>query len=129
TRVVLVHHHDTAAVTLLTLYGVGSRHETLKTSGASHFIEHMMFKGTTRRPQTIAISRDLDGVGADYNAFTYKDHTGYYVRLRAEKLGLAVDMLEDMIYHSLYRRKDVDAERQVIFEELRMYDDNPMMVV
>ena len=129
TRVVLVPHRDTAAATLLALYEVGSRYETRAMNGASHFIEHMMFKGTTRRPNTMAISRDLDAVGADYNAFTYKDMTGYYIRLQAEKLGLAVDMLEDMLYHSVYRAKDVESERKVIYEELRMYDDNPMMVV
>lgn len=129
TRVLLVPHRDTAAATLLALYEVGSRYETKAMNGASHFIEHMMFKGTSRRPTTMAISRDLDAVGADYNAFTYKDMTGYYVRLQAEKLGLAVDILEDMLYHSVFRPKDVDAERKVIYEELRMYDDNPMMVV
>lgn len=129
TRVVLVPHHDTAAATLLALYEVGSRYEKKAVSGASHFIEHMMFKGTARRPTTMAISRDLDAVGADYNAFTYKDHTGYYIRLQAEKLGLAIDMLEDMLYHSAYREKDVESERKVIHEELRMYDDNPAMVV
>lgn len=129
TRVVLVPHRDTAAATLLALYGVGSRHEVARTNGASHFIEHMMFKGTSRRPDTMAISRDLDAVGADYNAFTYKDHTGYYIRLQAERLGLAVDMLEDMLYHSTFKAKDVESERGVILEELRMYDDNPMMVV
>lgn len=129
TRVVLVPHRDTAAATLLALYGVGSRHEVARTNGASHFIEHMMFKGTARRPNTMAISRDLDAVGADYNAFTYKDHTGYYVRLQAERIGLAVDMLEDMLYHSTFKTKDVESERGVILEELRMYDDNPMMVV
>ncbi|HTM69081.1 MAG TPA: pitrilysin family protein [Candidatus Binatia bacterium] len=129
TRVVLVPHHDTAAVTLLALYEVGSRYETASLSGASHFIEHMMFKGTARRPNTMAISRDLDAVGADYNAFTGKDLTGYYIRLQTEKLGLAVDMLEDMLYHSAFKPKDFDSERKVIHEELRMYDDNPAMVV
>src|SRR5688572_15889363 len=129
TRVVLVPHRDTAAATLLALYEVGSRYETSALSGASHYIEHMMFKGTERRPNTMAISRDLDAVGADYNAFTGKDLTGYYIRLQAEKLGLAVDMLEDMLYHSTFKAKDVESERKVIHEELRMYDDNPMMVV
>ncbi|HTK04579.1 MAG TPA: pitrilysin family protein [Candidatus Eisenbacteria bacterium] len=129
TRVVLVPHRDTAAATLLALYEVGSRYETAALSGASHYIEHMMFKGTERRPNTMAISRDLDAVGADYNAFTGKDLTGYYIRLQAEKLGLAVDMLEDMLYHSSFKPKDVESERKVIHEELRMYDDNPMMVV
>ncbi len=129
TRVVLVPHRETEAATLMALYAVGSRHESAALSGAAHFIEHMMFKGTQRRPSTMAISRDLDAVGADYNAFTYKDFTGYFIRLQADKLGLAVDMLHDMLYHSRFRESDVEPERKVIFEELRMYDDNPMMVV
>jgi predicted Zn-dependent peptidase len=129
TRVVLVPHRDTAAATVLVLYEVGSRYESLKSNGSSHYIEHMMFKGTTRRPTTMDISRDLDSVGADYNAFTSKDYTGYYIKLEAEKLPLAVDMLEDMLYHSAYRPKDLLAERNVILEEIHMYEDNPMMFV
>ena len=129
TRVVLVPHRDTAAATLLVLYEVGSRYETAKLNGAAHFIEHMMFKGTTKRPNTMTISRDLDSVGADYNAFTGKDYTGYYIRLQADKLPLAVDMLDDMVHHSLYREKDIVSERKVIHEEIHMYDDNPMMLV
>lgn len=128
-RVMLVPHGGTTAVTVLVLYEVGSRYESPKLNGASHFIEHMMFKGTKRRPTTLDISRDLDSVGADYNAFTGKDYTGYYVKLQAEKMGLAVDLLDDMIYSSVYRTGDVDSERQVILEELRMYEDNPIMFV
>ena len=129
TRVVLVPHGDTAAATILVLYEVGSRYETKSLNGAAHFIEHMMFKGTTKRPDTMTISRDLDSVGADYNAFTGKDHTGYYIRLQADKLPLAVDMLDDMVHRSLYREKDISSERKVIHEEIHMYDDNPMMLV
>ncbi|MEA3249088.1 MAG: pitrilysin family protein [Patescibacteria group bacterium] len=128
-RVMLVPHGGTTAVTTLALYEVGSRYESAKLNGASHFIEHMMFKGTRRRPATLDISRDLDAVGADYNAFTGKDYTGYYVKLQSEKMGLAVDLLDDMIYNSVYRADDVDSERQVILEELRMYEDNPIMFV
>ncbi|OGM01653.1 hypothetical protein A2480_00720 [Candidatus Uhrbacteria bacterium RIFOXYC2_FULL_47_19] len=128
-RVMMVPHADTAAVTVLALYEVGSRYENAALSGASHFIEHMMFKGTSRRPATLDISRDLDSVGADYNAFTSKDYTGYYIKLQSGQIGLAVDMLEDMIYHSSFRATDVGSERQVILEELRMYEDNPMMLV
>lgn len=128
-RVVLVPHADTAAATVFVLYGVGSRYETGRMNGASHYIEHMMFKGTRKRPDTLAISRDLDAAGADYNAFTGKDHTGYYVKLPSERLPLAIDMLEDILYHSAYRQTDLDSERKVILEEIRMYEDNPMMLV
>ncbi|MFA6603705.1 MAG: pitrilysin family protein [Patescibacteria group bacterium] len=129
TRVILVPHKDVSSVTVLTLYEVGSRYETEALSGASHYIEHMMFKGTERRPNTMSISRDLDAVGAEYNAFTSKDYTGYYIKLQADKLELAADMLEDMVYHSLYRPQDLDSERKVIIEEIRMYEDNPLMLV
>jgi predicted Zn-dependent peptidase len=87
----------------------------------------MMFKGTKRRPTSQDITRDLDSVGADYNAFTGKDYTGYYIKLDAAHTGLAVDMLHDMIFHSTYKKEECDRERQVILEEINMYEDNPMM--
>jgi predicted Zn-dependent peptidase len=129
TRVFLVPNDAIESVTLLALYEVGSRYETAELNGASHFVEHMCFKGTKRRPDTSALSRDLDSVGADYNAFTNKDHTGYYIKLSSDRLDLAADMLEDMVYHSLYRPDDIESEKGVITEELRMYEDNPMMRV
>jgi predicted Zn-dependent peptidase len=109
TRVILVPSHDTAAVTLMALYEVGSRYESAKLSGVSHYVEHMMFKGTKRRPSTMDISRDLDAVGAEYNAFTGKDHTGYYIKLQADKFELAADMLADMLYGSLCRETDLQS--------------------
>jgi predicted Zn-dependent peptidase len=125
TRTILLPHEDASTVTLLVMFAVGSRYETARINGAAHFIEHLMFKGTAKRPATMDISRELDGVGADYNAFTSKDYTGYYIRLAADKLPLAADMLHDMLYGSLFRAKDVDSERKVINEEIRMYEDNP----
>jgi predicted Zn-dependent peptidase len=129
TRVVLVPHADTAAVTVYAMVEAGSRYETLATNGAAHFIEHLLFKGTTKRPSSMAISRDLDAVGADYNAFTSKDYTGYFVKLPAGKFALATDMLADMLFGSLFRPKDIASERQVINEEIRMYEDNPQSLV
>src|SRR3989344_1752374 len=81
---VTVPMHETKAATLLVFYPVGSRYETERLAGGSHFIEHLMFKGTTRRPDTTTISRELDSVGAEFNAFTGKDHTGYYVKVASE---------------------------------------------
>lgn len=127
TRVIMVPSHDTQACTVLALFEVGSRYETPKLAGASHFVEHMMFKGTERRPSTLGITRELDAVGADYNAFTGKDHTGYYIRLMADKAGLAVDMLHDMLFRSTYPEAECEREREVIKEEINMYEDNPMM--
>jgi predicted Zn-dependent peptidase len=128
TRVIFVPSHDTQACTVLALFEVGSRYESSKLAGASHYVEHMMFKGTARRPTTMDISRDLDSVGADYNAFTGKDYTGYYIKLNAEKTPLAIDMLHDMLFHSAYRADECRREREVIKEEINMYEDNPIML-
>lgn len=125
TRVVLAASNDTQAVCVEALFPVGSRHESLALSGASHFVEHLMFKGTTRRPTTLHISRDLDRVGAEYNAFTGKDYTGYYIKANAEHLELALDMLSDMLYCSTYKPAEFERERKVIIEEIRMYEDDP----
>jgi predicted Zn-dependent peptidase len=128
-RVLLVPNDSTAAAAVLVLHEVGSRYEANRIAGAAHFIEHMMFKGTKRRPGNLEISRELDAVGADYNAFTWRDCTGYYIKLVAEKLPLAVEMLGDILHHSLFDAAAVDQERGVILEEIRMYEDNPLMQV
>lgn len=120
---------STKAVTLLVLFPVGSRNEHSKINGSSHYIEHMMFKGTRKRPTTLDISRELDGVGAEYNAFTGKDHTGYYIKTSAEHADLAMDMLSDMLFNSKFEETEMERERKVIIEEIHMYEDNPMMFV
>ncbi len=129
TRVLFAPVAGTKAVTVLILFPVGSRHETKRINGSSHFLEHLFFKGTTNRPSTLEISKELDGVGAEYNAFTAKDHTGYYVKVSADKLELALDILSDMLYHSLFNPKEIERERGVIAEEINMYEDNPMMLL
>lgn len=129
TQLVLAPLKETQAATILILYRVGSRYEPLALNGSSHFIEHLMFKGTKKRPTTLAISKELDGVGAEFNAFTAKDHTGYYIKLAASELPLAVDILQDMLYHSLFLEKELNRERQVVIEEINMYEDNPMMLI
>ena len=128
-RVHLLPFSGTEAATALVFIKVGSRNEHADVNGASHYIEHLMFKGTKRRPTTLDISRALDAVGAEYNAFTGKEYTGYYVTIEARKLPLAIDMLHDMIFHSKYDPKEMDRERGVIIEEINMYQDNPMMHV
>jgi predicted Zn-dependent peptidase len=128
-RVHSIPFSGTEAATVLVLVKVGSRNEYEAVNGVSHYIEHLMFKGTKRRPTTLDISRALDAVGAEYNAFTGKEYTGYYVTIEAGKLPLAVDMLHDMIFHSKYDPKEMDRERGVIIEEIKMYEENPMMHV
>lgn len=119
----------TKAITVMALFPVGSRYESKKISGASHFVEHMMFKGTTKRPTSLDISRVLDAEGADYNAFTHKDYTGYYVKINSAKQELAFDLMSDIVFHSRLEEKEITKEKGVIVEELRMYEDNPTMAI
>lgn len=123
--VLLVPQKGIESMTLLVMCRVGSRYETREINGASHFIEHLMFKGTKRRPNTQLISRELDRYGAAYNAYTDKDITGYYIKMDAAKTALAVDMLHDMLFHSLFDQAEMNRERGVIIEEINMYEDNP----
>lgn len=116
----------TQAMTILIMFKVGSRHETKKTNGISHFLEHLFFKGTTNRPTSLDIAKELDGVGAGYNAFTSKDYTGYYVKVGKKHARLAVDVISDLLLNPLFEQEEIDRERGVIIEEINMYEDNPM---
>lgn len=128
-RVHLVPVVGTEAATVLVSVKVGSRHEPLNIWGGSHFIEHLMFKGTKRRPKAVDISRELDRYGAEYNAFTGKDRTAYYVKIAGDKLPVAIDLLHDMMFQSLYVPAEMNRERKVIIEEIKMYEENPIMHV
>lgn len=128
-RVHLLPFSGTEAVTVLVLVKVGSRNETAKVYGGSHFIEHLMFKGTKRRPTTLDISRELDRYGAEYNAYTGKELTGYYVKIDAKQAHVAVDLLHDMLFHAHYNPKEMAREKKVILEEIKMYEENPMLHV
>lgn len=104
--------------------GVGSRDEPADISGVSHFLEHLLFKGTpTRSAQDI--SRSVDRVGGDFNAFTAKEYTAYYIRLPARHATFGVDLLGDVLIRPALRDHDIDSERSVILEELAMDDDSP----
>ena len=106
----------------------GSRDEEPRISGASHFLEHLLFKGTQSR-SALDIAEAFDAVGGDLNAFTAKETTCYYARVRDRDLPMAVDYLADMLQHSVIRKADLDAERQVILEEINMHEDAPDEVV
>lgn len=108
--------------------GVGSRDETATTHGASHFLEHLLFKGTDER-SALDISIALDAVGGEFNAFTAKEYTCFHARVLGEDLPLAVDVLGDMVTGSLLEAHDVDAERDVILDEIAMHEDDPDDVV
>jgi predicted Zn-dependent peptidase len=104
--------------------GVGSRDEDLAHAGATHYLEHLLFKGTSRRT-ALDISAAMDAVGGELNAFTAKEYTCYYARVLDADLPLAIDVLADMVTSSLIEPKDVDAERGVILEEIAMNEDDP----
>src|SRR6516164_1515624 len=104
--------------------GVGSRDEDLTHAGATHYLEHLLFKGTSRRT-ALEISAEMDAVGGEMNAFTGKEYTCYYARVLDADLPLAIDVLSDMVTSSLIEPKDVDAERGVILEEIAMNEDDP----
>jgi predicted Zn-dependent peptidase len=104
--------------------GVGSRDEDLAHAGATHYLEHLLFKGTAKR-SALDISAAMDAVGGELNAFTAKEYTCYYARVLDADLPLAIDVLADMVTGSLIEPKDVDAERGVILEEIAMNEDDP----
>jgi predicted Zn-dependent peptidase len=104
--------------------GVGSRDEDEAHAGATHYLEHLLFKGTKKRT-ALEISSEMDAVGGEMNAFTAKEYTCYYARVLDADLPLAVDVLSDMVTSSLITPKDVDAERNVVLEEIAMNEDDP----
>ncbi|RYD06797.1 hypothetical protein N752_02355 [Desulforamulus aquiferis] len=103
---------------------VGSRDESDSTAGISHYIEHMLFKGTHNRTAK-QIAEELDAVGGQLNAFTTKEYTCYYAKVLDEHFGLAVDILTDMLFNSKIDEQDVEREKNVILEEIKMYEDAP----
>jgi len=123
----LIPFKGTKAITVLVLTDVGSRHESDKVWGASHIIEHMMFKGTKKRPTALDISKILDRYGAEFNAYTGKDVTGYYVKIAGDKATVAIDLLHDMLFDSKFDAKELKQEKKVIVEEIKMYEENPIM--
>lgn len=128
-KIVINPQPSTAAATILVMVPVGSRFERKSIAGLSHFTEHMMFKGTKKRPDTLSISQELDSIGADYNAFTAKEYTGYYIKAQASQLPLAIDILSDMLRNSKFDANEIEREKRVIIEEINMYEDNPMMIL
>ena len=103
----------------------GARYEEPERRGISHFLEHMLFKGTERRPTAKQIADEMDSVGGYLNAFTDKEYTCYYARTLSEHLPLAVDILSDMYLHSLFDPAETDREKKVVLEEIKRRDDDP----
>jgi len=128
-RLVSIPMEGTKTATVLVLVGTGSKYETKEINGISHFLEHMMFKGTTKRPGKMDIARELDAIGAEYNAFTGEEYTGYYAKASMEKLDTIMDVVFDIFLNSKLAQEDIDTERGVIVEELNMYRDMPQRYI
>ena len=128
-RVITVPQEVTQAVTALVLVGTGSKYETKKNNGISHFLEHMYFKGTEKRPTPLAVIEPLDKIGAIYNAFTSEEYTGYFAKVEFSHIDLALDWISDIYLNSLLPPKEIEKERKVIIEEMNMYLDMPMLYV
>ncbi len=128
-RLVMTPMTNTETVTVLVMVGTGSRYETKEINGISHFLEHLMFKGTAKRPGALDISEELDAIGAEYNAFTSKEYTGYYIKCAAEKLDTALDVISDIFLNSKFDAAELDRERGPVKEEINMWFDNPARYV
>ncbi|MDE2038227.1 MAG: insulinase family protein [Patescibacteria group bacterium] len=124
-RLVLIPMADNPSVTVLAVVETGSKYETKGANGISHFLEHMVFKGTARRPKASDISRELDSIGAQYNAFTGQEFTGYYAKADSRHLGAVLDVVSDLYTDPLFDPKEMEKEKGVIVEEIRMYRDLP----
>ena len=128
-RLVTIPMPATKTATVFVLVGTGSKYETKEINGISHFLEHMMFKGTAKRPGTMDIARELDTIGAEFNAFTGKEYTGYYAKASAEKLDTTMDVVFDIFLNSKLSEDEIVIEKGVIVEEINMYRDLPQRYV
>ncbi len=124
-RVILAPMHETGTATVLVMTGAGSRYEARKESGIAHFLEHMFFKGTKNRPTAFDISQELDAIGAEYNAFTGKEYTGYYAKVEAHHADTALDVVSDLFLHQKLEQVEIDREKGTILQEINMYEDRP----
>jgi len=128
-RVVTAPMPQVGSVACFVMLAAGSRYETPESKGIAHFSEHMFFKGTERRPTARTIATEIDAIGGEFNAFTGKEITGYYVKCGAETRDVALDVLTDMLLHSKFDSSEIDKEKGVILEEMNVYLDTPQRYV
>lgn len=124
-RLITVPMPQVESLTVLVGVGAGSMYETKNVKGLFHFIEHMAFKGTKKRPSTLDIAGEVDAVGGEFNAFTDKEFTGYFIKLAAKHKKLAFEILSDMLSNSLFKPEEIEREKGVISEEINLYEDTP----
>lgn len=128
-RMLSVPMADNPTVTVLVLVETGSKYESKEKNGISHFLEHMCFKGTTNRPNTSDLAKELDTLGCEFNAFTGQEFTGYYAKGKAEDFPKLIDVISDLYLNPLLKEEEIEKEKGVIVDEINMYDDMPMQKV
>jgi len=128
-RVVLVPIREMTTATALICVGTGSRFESKKENGLAHFLEHMFFKGTKKRPKAIDITKELDALGSQHNAYTGKDRTGYYTKVPSNKILESLDVLNDLFINSTFNSAEIKKESGTIIQEINMYEDMPSRLV
>ena len=125
TRLLTAPMPQAQSVSCFVMFAAGARYEQPEEGGIAHFAEHMFFKGTERRPAARDIAGAIDGIGGEFNAFTGKEYTGYYVKCAAETRDVALDVLVDMLRNSRFDAEEIEREKGVIVEEMNMYFDTP----
>ncbi len=124
-RIITVPQPGNLATTVLVLVEAGSKYEVKEINGISHFLEHMCFKGTTNRATAMQIAGELDGLGAEYNAFTSHEWTGYFAKVESHHSSEALDIISDLYLNPVFDPAEIEKEKGVIIEELNMYEDMP----
>jgi predicted Zn-dependent peptidase len=124
-RILTANLPEAQSVTCMVMLAAGSRYETAESNGIAHFSEHMFFKGTQRRPSAREIAGEIDAIGGEFNAFTGKEYTAYYVKCAAEHRDVALDVIADMLRNSRFDAEEIEREKGVIVEEMNMYFDTP----
>ena len=122
-------YKESPAVAVLVVVEAGSDYETSPQNGISHFLEHMVFKGTKKRPSALIITEELERTGAHYNAFTGNEYTGYYTKVASRFFDTALDVISDIFMNPLLDEKEIEKEKGVVVEEIRMYNDIPQRKV
>ena len=128
-RIITIPMKGNPTATVLVLVEAGSKYENKENNGISHFLEHMCFKGTTKRPSVSDISRELDSVGSQYNAFTSHEYTGYWVKSDYKNFETILDVVSDLYLNPILPEAEIEKEKGVIIEEINMYQDLPQRIV
>ena len=128
-RIITIPMKENPTTTIYVLVETGSKYENKENSGISHFLEHVCFNGTSKRPSAFAITQELDGIGAQYNAFTDHEYTGYYAKSDYKNFDTILDVVSDLYLNPIFPEKEIEKEKGVIIEEINMYNDLPQRIV